>query len=144
MADHPSAPPLVDRERIRALIDAFRAGEDPDLSQICGALWELLYARIPRLTVSKEKSEQHRILESYLVELGLPASPDLQYIAGPVLWFAREKRLIPPAQANGRGPESWTLDTRLYEDVRKNLDEGRAAFGDWMTNALRGILAEQQ
>ena len=120
MADHPSAPPLVDRERIRALIDAFRAGEDPDLSQICGALWELLYARIPRLTVSKEKSEQHRILESYLVELGLPASPDLQYIAGPVLWFAREKRLIPPAQANGRGPEVCRIVS--HQGIRAAVD----------------------
>jgi hypothetical protein len=144
LTERDSAPPVVDRERIRALIESFRAGEDPDLSQVSRALWELLYARIPRLTVSKQKSEQHRILEAYLVDLGLPASPDLQYIAGPVLWFAREKRLIPPAQTNGHGTESWTLDERLYQEVRKSLDEGRAAFGDWMTNALRSILAEQQ
>lgn len=143
MVDDPSAP-AVDRDRVRALIEAVRAGEDPDLSRLSSALWDLLYARLPSLTGSREKGDQHRILESYLVGLGLPAGPDLQYIAGPVLWFAREKRLLPPAQSGGRGAESWTLDARLYEEVRVHLDEGRTAFGDWMTNALRTLLAEQQ
>jgi hypothetical protein len=133
-----------DAERVRKLIGSYRAGEDPDLSQLSSALWELLYALIPSLTVSKDKNEQHRILEAHLVELGLPQSSDLQYIAGPVLWYAREKRVVPPARGEGVGSESWTIDQRLFEEVRGTLDQGRTAFGDWMTNALQAILAEQQ
>jgi len=130
--------------RIRALIDGYRAGEDPDLSQFCRVLWEILYARIPTLTESRSKVAQHRMLEMYLAEIGLPASPDLQYIAGPVLWYARERRVVPPAQDEGHGSDSWILDRRLYEEAGKTLGEGRAAFGDWMANALRDLLAEQQ
>lgn len=130
--------------RIRSLIDSYRAGEDPDLSQLCRALWEALYERIPTLTGSKDKDVQHRALEKYLIQLGLPKSPDLQYVSGPVLWFAREKRLLPPPQKEDSAPERWVLDQRLYDECRKNLEEGRAAFGDWMANALRDLLAEQQ
>jgi hypothetical protein len=136
--------PSADAEHVRVLIAGFRSGEDPDLSQLSWALWEALYARIPSLTVSKDKNEQHRILESYLVELGLPSSPDLQYIAGPVLWYAREKRVVPPAKGMDQGSEPWTLDPRLFEEARRTLEEGRIAFGDWMTNALQALLAEQQ
>ena len=131
-------------ERIRVLIESYRAGEDPDLSQLCRALWELLYARIPTLTKSKNKDYQHRKLESYLVELGLPKSPDLQYVAGPVLWYARERHVLPPPQQDEQQQESWVLDQRVYEDALKTLEEGRSAFGDWMANALRDLLAEQQ
>jgi hypothetical protein len=134
----------ADAERIRALIRAYRDGEDPDLSQISRALWELLYARIPSLTGSTDKSEQHRLLEAYLVELGLPSSPDLQYIAGPVLWYAREKRVVPPPDAQGKTDIAWTLDPALYESARRSLEEGRTAFGDWMSNALQALLSEQQ
>jgi hypothetical protein len=130
--------------KIRSRIDGYRAGEDPDLSQFCRVLWELLYARLPALTGSRSKVAQHRILESYLVEIGLPASPDLQYIAGPVLWYARERRVVPPAQDEDRGSDSWILDPHLYNEAGKSLEEGRAAFGDWMANALRDLLAEQQ
>lgn len=131
--------------RIKELISAYRAGEDPDLSQLCRALWEALYAQIPTLTKSKDKDVQHRALERHLVALGLPKSPDLQYVAGPVLWFAREKRLLPPPQKEeDSSRESWTLDRPLYDECAKNLEEGRAAFGDWMANALRDLLAEQQ
>ena len=131
-------------ERIGVLIESYRGGEDPDLSQLCRALWELLYARIPTLTRSKNKDYQHRKLESFLVELGLPKSPDLQYVAGPVLWYARERRVLPPPQADEQHQEAWVLDQRVYEDALKTLEEGRAAFGDWMANALRDLLAEQQ
>ena len=131
-------------DRVRALIANYRAGEDPDLSQLSGALWEALYALIPSLTGTKDKNAQHRILETALVELGLPSCPDLQYIAGPVLWYAREKHVVPPAKIDGGGSESWVLDPRLFEAVRGTLQEGRTAFGDWMTNALQAILAEQQ
>ena len=134
----------ADAERIRDLISSYRNGEDPDLSQLSRALWELLYAQIPRLTGSADKNEQHRILETYLKEIGLPASPDLQYIAGPVLWYAREKRVIPPAAREAMAAAAWTLDARLFEEGRRTLEEGRTAFGDWMTNALQAVLAEQQ
>ena len=134
----------TDAERIRELVGSYRNGEDPDLSQLSRGLWELLYARIPSLTASTDKSEQHRILEAYLVELGLPPSPDLQYIAGPVLWYAREKHVVPPAKGQGMGAVAWTLDRRLYEEAGKTLEEGRNAFGDWMTNALQALLSEQQ
>ena len=99
---------------------------------------------IPTLTGSTDKNDQHRLLETYLVEVGLPQSADLQYIAGPVLWYAREKRVVPPAQKGGQGAAAWTLDARLFDEGRRTLEEGRIAFGDWMTNALRAILAEQQ
>lgn len=135
---------MEEGERIRVLIDSYRAGEDPDLSQLCRALWELLYARIPSLTGSKDKDVQHRMLESYLVEIGLPKSPDLQYVAGPVLWYARERRVLPPPQKQEFHSESWVLDPRVHEAAGKTLEEGRAAFGDWMANALRDLLAEQQ
>jgi len=135
---------MPEGERIRVLIESYRSGEDPDLSQLCRALWELLYARIPALTKSKNKDYQHRKLESYLVELGLPKSPDLQYVAGPVLWYARERHVLPPPQNEEQHPETWVLDLRVYEDALKTLEEGRAAFGDWMANALRDLLAEQQ
>jgi hypothetical protein len=133
-----------DAERVRALIQAYRNGEDPDLSQLSRALWGLLYEQIPSLTGSTDKDDQHRILEAYLVELGLPRSADLQYIAGPMLWYAREKHVVPPAQKRDLGATSWTLDTRHFEDGRRTLDEGHVAFGDWMTDALKGLLAEQQ
>jgi hypothetical protein len=134
----------ADSKRIHSLVEGYRAGEDPDLSRLSSALWDVLFAKIPSLTVSKHKSDQHRILEQYLVSLGLPPSPDLQYIAGPVLWYAREKHVVPPAQAAEMPAESWTLDAVRYEEARKTLDEGRTTFGDWMTNALRTLLAEQQ
>lgn len=104
----------------------------------------MLYALLPSLTVSANKDTQHRILEQYLIKLGLPPSPDLQYIAGPVLWYAREKHVLPPAQREGAGSASWTLDQQLFEEGLRTLDEGRAAFGDWMTSALQALLAEQQ
>lgn len=135
---------IPDAERIRALIAAYRAGEDPDLSQLSRGLWEALYAQIPALTGSRGKDEQHRILETHLVALGLPRCPDLQYIAGPVLWYAREKGVVPPAQVQSSRSEAWTLDPRLYEAALRTLEEGRTAFGDWMTNALQSLLAEQQ
>jgi hypothetical protein len=135
---------VADAERVRALIANYRAGEDPDLSRLSSVLWEVLYGLVPLLTVSKDKNAQHRILEASLVELGLPSCPDLQYIAGPVLWYAREKHVVPPAHSMGAGSESWVLDERLFEEARATLQEGRTAFGDWMTNALQAILAEQQ
>ena len=49
-----------------------------------------------------------------------------------------------PAKSEEAGSESWVLDQRLFEEVRGTLQEGRTAFGDWMTNALQAILAEQQ
>lgn len=134
----------ADAERIRDLVRSYRDGEDPDLSRLSRALWELLYARIPSLTGSTDKNEQHRILEAYLVELGLPPSPDLQYIAGPVLWYAREKRVVPPARGDEVKAAGWTLDPRAFEEARRTLEEGRIAFGDWMTNALQAVLSEQQ
>jgi len=133
-----------DAERVRALIQGYRDGEDPDLARLSRALWELLYEQIPSLTASTDKNDQHRIFEAYLVGLGLPGSPDLQYIAGPVLWYAREKRVIPPAQKRDVGTSSWTLDPRLFEEGRRTLAEGHVSFGDWMTDALKNILAEQQ
>ncbi|HZE99741.1 MAG TPA: hypothetical protein VE981_22230 [Planctomycetota bacterium] len=136
--------PAADVERIRERIASYRNGEDPDLSALCRALWETLYARIPSLTGTRDKNAQHRVLEKHLVELGLPKSPDLQYIAGPVLWYARERRVLPAPLPEDRARESWVLDQHLYEEAGKTLEEGRTAFGDWMTNALRDILAEQQ
>jgi hypothetical protein len=133
-----------DAERVRALIQGYRNGEDPDLSRLSRALWGLLYERIPSLTASTDKNDQHGVLEAYLVELGLPNSSDLQYIAGPILWYAREKRVLPPAQKRDIGTSSWTLDARLFEEGRRTLDEGHVAFGDWMTGALKALLAEQQ
>lgn len=134
----------VEAKRIGALVDAYRAGDDPDLSQLSRALWELLYARLPALTGSKDKDVQHRILEAYLVEIGLPAGPDLQYVAGPVLWYARERRVLPLPQKTDGASGSWELDPHAFEEAGKKLEEGRAAFGDWMANALRDLLAEQQ
>ena len=68
----------------------------------------------------------------------------MQYIAGPVLWYAREKHVVPPARGEGMTAGAWTLDPRVYEGARLTLDEGRTAFGDWMTNALLTLLSEQQ
>jgi hypothetical protein len=133
----------ADAERVRTLIGAYRNGEDPDLSELSRALWEILYGLIPRLTGSTSKHEQHRILESYLADIGLPPSADLQYIAGPVLWYAREKRVLPPARNDDQG-SSWSLNEQVFAEGRRTLDEGRVSFGDWMTNALRALLAEQQ
>jgi hypothetical protein len=134
----------ADAERVRALVAGYRDGEDPDLSKLARALFEMLYDRIPSLTGSTDKNDQHRILEAYLVELGLPAGPDLQYIAGPVLWYAREKRVVPPAKGEGMEAKPWTLDQGVFEAGRAALNEGCIAFGDWMTNALQAILSEQQ
>ena len=134
----------ADAVRVRSLIDSHRNGEDPDLSELSRALWEILYELLPLLTSSTDKTDQHRVLEAYLVELGLPESPDLQYLAGPILWYAREKRVLPPPRSEGVRPASWVLDQRLFEQGRRTLEEGRLAFGDWMTNALRAMLAQQQ
>src|SRR5687767_2958319 len=67
------------REAMDRHVAAYRAGEDPDLSRILDALWDALYARIPTLTASKDKDTQHDILKAYLVRLGFPDVPDLQY-----------------------------------------------------------------
>lgn len=131
-------------ETIAEAVAAYRSGEDPDLSRLLAALWCALYARLPALTCSRAKEDQHRLLEVYLVTLGLPSCPDLQYVAGPVLWFAREKGVLPPAQTGGGPPEAWTLDERRYEAGRAALSEGITAYGDWMRDALRSILSEQQ
>jgi hypothetical protein len=134
----------ADAERIRVLISAYRNGEDPDLTGLSRALWEILYGLVPKLTISMKKTEQHRLLEGYLVDIGLPRSADLQYIAGPVLWYAREKHVLPPARSDDAEDGSWTLKEALFEEGRRRLEEGRVSFGDWMTNALQSLLAEQQ
>ncbi len=140
--DPPSG--TVRRETVDAAVLAWRSGEDPDFSRLLEVLWRALYGRIPALTGSRRKEDQHRLLEDHLAELGLPRSPDLQYVAGPVLWYAREKGVIPPAQAGGTGPEAWALDERKYEAAGATLAEGRTVYGDWMRDALRTILSEQQ
>jgi len=61
-----------------------------------------------------------------------------------VLWYARERRVLPPPQAEEQHQEAWVLDQRVYDEALKTIEEGRAAFGDWMANALRDLLAEQQ
>ncbi len=129
------------RESIEARLAAFRSGDDPDLSALLEELWDDLYEQIPRLTSSRDKDAQHRRLAERLVELGLPKSPDLQYVAGPVLWFAREKGVVPPARGT-EGP--WVLDDARFEAGRAARKEGLTAYGDWMRDALRTLLAEQQ
>ena len=131
------------REAMDRRVAAYRAGEDPDLSSLLDALWDALYAKIPTLTASKDKDTQHEILEAYLVRLGFPDRPDLQYIAGPVLWYAREKGVIPPARGADAAAEAWLLDDDRYAKARATLAEGRTAYGDWMRDALKSILAEQ-
>ena len=132
------------REAMEGHIAAYRSGEDPDLSRLLGALWEALYARIPTLTASKDKETQHEILKGYLERIGFPSSPDLQYIAGPVLWYAREKGVVPPARSGEGAAEPWMIDDSRYEKARATLEEGRTAYGDWMRDALKALLAEQQ
>ncbi|HXX94483.1 MAG TPA: hypothetical protein VEN81_12685 [Planctomycetota bacterium] len=129
---------------IDSSIQAWRNGEDPDFSGLLDTLWQALYAQIPELTGSRQKEDQHRILEEFLLTLGFPRSPDLQYIVGPVLWYAREKGVVPPAKGPDSGPEPWTLDERRFESARSTLTEGRTVYGDWMRDALRSILSEQQ
>ena len=131
------------REAMERRVAAYRAGEDPDLSLLLDALWDALYARIPTLTASKDKDTQHDILKAYLVRLGFPDVPDLQYIAGPVLWYAREKGVIPPARGSDAAAEAWILDDDRYAKARATLAEGRTAYGDWMRDALKALLAEQ-
>jgi hypothetical protein len=131
------------RTSVEALILAWRNGEDPDLSGLLEFLWASLYERIPDLTGSLRKEDQHRILEDFLVQLGFPACPDLQYLAGPVLWYAREKGVVPPARGEGEA-EAWTLNEAKYRAAAATLAEGRTAYGDWMRDALRAILSEQQ
>lgn len=132
------------REAVRRHVEAYRSGEDPDLTELLDVLWEALYARVPTLTATKDKSAQHALLEAYLTEIGLPAGPDLQYIAGPVLWYAREKGVVPPARAGEGAGEAWTLDEARYAKGLSTLAEGRTAYGDWMRDALKALLAEQQ
>ena len=143
MAEGPTAEAGL-QDSIRAGILAWRSGEDPDLSRLLETLWLALYARVPDLTGSRRKEDQHRILEEYLVSLGLPRSPDLQYVAGPVLWYAREKGILPHPQTGDSAPEPWTLDPRKYEAAGATLAEGRTVYGDWMRDALRALLSEQQ
>lgn len=138
------APETISQDSVDAGIRAWRNGEDPDLSRLLESLWRGLYAQVPRLTESRRKEDQHRLLEDYLVDLGLPRSPDLQYVAGPVLWYAREKGVLPHPQAGGDAPEPWTLDPGRYEAARATLAEGRTVYGDWMRDALRTLLSEQQ
>ncbi len=128
------------RESIGRLLEAFRSGEDPDLSTLVLALWEDLYEQIPRLTATKDKDRQHELLAGRLVALGLPKCPDLQYVAGPVLWFAREKGVLPSARG---ADEAWTLDAGRFDGARLLKHEGITAYGDWMRDALRALLAEQ-
>jgi hypothetical protein len=125
-------------------IARYRNGEDQELTELAHGIFTVLYDFIPQLIHSKHKADQHQALEGYLVALGLPKSTDLQYVAGPVLWYAREKRVIPPAQINGARAEPWNLDARLYEEARKTMHEGLVAFGDFMKSSLRSLLAEQR
>lgn len=131
------------RGTLESRLAAWRNGEDPDLTELLVFLWEALYAQLPGLTSTRRKEEQHRILEDFLVGLGFPPSPDLQYIAGPVLWYAREKGVVPPARVEG-GAEAWVLDEKRYRAAGAGLAEGRAAYGDWMRDALRTLLSEQR
>ncbi len=51
---------------------------------------------------------------------------------------------MPPARTDDSPREAWTLDPRRYEEARATLAEGCTAYGDWMRDALRSILSEQQ
>jgi len=143
MASESSAEAAL-HDTVEAAVLAWRSGEDPDLSRLLDTLWQALYAQVPSLTGSRRKEDQHRILEEFLGTLGLPRSPDLQYIVGPVLWYAREKGVVPPAKAEGGPPEAWALDERRFEAARATLAEGRTVYGDWMRDALRSLLSEQR
>ncbi len=143
MASESSAEAAL-HDTVEAGILAWRSGEDPDLSHLLDTLWQALYAQVPALTGSRRKEDQHRLLEEFLGTLGLPRSPDLQYIVGPVLWYAREKGVVPPAKAGGGPPESWALDESKFEAARATLAEGRTVYGDWMRDALRSLLSEQR
>ena len=132
------------KQAVASRIQAYRNGEDPELTALLETLWRALYDRIPELTRSKNKDDQHGILAKHLESLGIPAGADLQYVVGPMLWFARERGVIPPAQAPGLHPEAWTLDAKRYEAMAAALPEGLVAYGDWMRDALRTLLFEQQ
>jgi hypothetical protein len=132
------------RELVARRIQAYRNGEDPELTALLEILWRELYAQIPRLTRSRAKDDQHRVLEKHLQALGLPKSADLQYVVGPLLWFAREKGVIPPAQPAGADADPWTLDEKRHAAVGAALGEGLVAYGDWMRDALKTVLFEQQ
>jgi hypothetical protein len=116
---------------------------ETDLALLARALWHTLYEQIPYLTASKNKEDQHSIFEGYLVSLGLPRGSDLQYVAGPMLWYAREHGVLPPAQSSGSGNEPWALDRNRYEKLREDLDRGFIFYGDWMTSALKDLLNQQ-
>lgn len=111
-----------------------------DSEKLARAIWQELYRQLPQLTVSKHKADQHRILEDRLVALGLPQGADLQYVAGPMLWYAREHGVLPPAQDNGSGKEPWALDQEKYEALSSQLNEGFIFYGAWMTSALSDLL----
>lgn len=132
------------KQTVASRIQAYRNGEDPELSALLETLWRALYDRIPDLTRSKHKDDQHEILAKHLEELGIPHGADLRYVAGPMLWFGRERGVIPPAQAAGLHPEPWILDRKRYEAMGAALGEGLVAYGDWMRDALRTLLFEQQ
>ena len=132
------------KKTVASRIQAYRNGEDPELAALLETLWRALYDRIPDLTGSRNKDDQHAILAKHLEDLGIPPGADLQYVAGPMLWFARERGVIPPAQPTGLAPEPWTLDRARYEAMGAALGEGLVAYGDWMRDALRTLLFEQQ
>jgi len=129
---------------VQRTIAAHREGQEIDISTLAQQLWVALYDQVPTLTASKHRDDQHKILENYLVQLGLPENPGLQWIAGPAIWYAREKHVLPPAQGNGHNPEPWQMDESLYEKLRGKLDEGFVFYSDWVTSALKDVLSSQR
>lgn len=125
---------------ITVLLQQRTSGDSETLAR---AIWQELYRTIPQLTASKHKEDQHRILEERLVALGMPQGTDLQYVVGPMLWYAREHGVLPPAQGNGSGKEPWTLDQEKYAALAPKLNDGFIFYGDWMTSALKDLLNQQ-
>jgi len=132
------------KNTVAAFVELYKDGVQRDEDFLARYIWAFLYAQIPLLTASKHKEYQHKVLEDALVDIGLPPSKDLQWIAGPMLWYAREISILPPAQNNGTPAEPWLLDKERYENKRKDLDRGFTYYGDWMMRELQSVLSQQR
>lgn len=130
-------------DKARKALAEYKSGSIGDIEELAQAIWRAQYEHIPRLTCSKGVDDQKEMMIAYVLGLGIPKSQEINWLAAPILWFAREHNVLPPALVH-RSNEPWELDRERYEALRGKLESGFVYYGGWLKESLQIVLAEQQ